>query len=187
MVTETSSVPMHGRILGLYALSVMEAEGSLYGYRLADRIADRTEGGWRPGAGAVYPALESLTRRNLARVTTEGRRRVYRITPRGRSVLRQIRRNLSWRTRGAPDLSMLWSEVVGTDDVGTFLLLRLRRSLDAIDAALGTQARSGSSTLGVRSLRANVIAELAARLESLRQGETRPVAVIASRREGGRP
>lgn len=177
---------MHGRILGLYALSVMEAEGSLYGYRLADRIADRTDGAWRPGAGAVYPALESLTRRKLARVISEGRRRVYRITPRGHSVLRQIRRNLLWRTRGAPDLSVLWSEVVGTKDVGTLLLLRLRRSLDAIDAALSAISRSGTSTPGTRSLRANTIAELVARLESLRQGETRPVAVIVARREGGR-
>lgn len=186
MAPQTGPVPMHGRILGLYALSVMEAEGSLYGYRLADRIADRTDGGWRPGAGAVYPALESLTRRKLARVTTEGRRRVYRITPRGRSVLRQVRRNLAWRIRGAPDLSLLWSEVVGTDDWGTLVLVRLRRSLDAVDAALGTLSRPGTSTAGTRSLRADVIAELTARLESLRRGVARPVAVSVRHHEGAK-
>ncbi len=175
---------MPGRILGLYALSVMEAEGSLYGYRLSDRVAERTEGDWRPGAGTVYPALESLTRRKLARVSPEGRRRVYRITPEGRSVLERIRGNLAWRSAGGPDLSVLWAEIAGADDLGTFLLLRLRRSLDAVEAALGTSSKRGAPTPGTETLRADVTAELTARLDSLRRRGPRFGGVHTSRQGG---
>ena len=173
-------------MLGFYALSVMDSEGPLYGYMLAERIAERTDGAWRPGAGAIYPALNSLTRRKLAIVSSQGRRRVYRITPQGRSVLRRIRRTMAWRSRGGPDLSVLWAEVAGADDLGTFLLLRLRRSLDTIEGALAAPAGSGPSTRGTQSLRADVIAELTRRLESLRRREVRPVAMIPPPHPGGR-
>jgi DNA-binding PadR family transcriptional regulator len=68
--------PRPGRLLGLYALAVMERDGPIYGYSLADRVAERTDGGWRPGAGAIYPALQVLVTRGMARSSRDGRRRV---------------------------------------------------------------------------------------------------------------
>lgn len=124
--------PRPGRILGLYALSVMEHDGPLYGYDLSERISARTGGSWRPGAGAVYPALESLARRRFARPSQEGRRRVYRITPQGRAFLRRVRANWLSRTRAGPELGRLWSEVAGHDDPGQFLFERVRHQLDGL-------------------------------------------------------
>ena len=149
--------PLPSRILGLYALAVMEREGDLYGYALADRIAERTDGSWRPGPGAVYPALDSLVRRRLARSSVRGRRRIYRSTPSGRSFLREVRRRMQARARGGPDLGPLWAEIAGADDPGPFLLDRLRTQLDGMVRLL---ARRGPDTPGVEELRRAVRSEL---------------------------
>ncbi len=161
--------PVPGRILGFYALSVMAAEGPLYGYMLADRIAARTDGAWRPGAGAIYPALDSLTQRKLARVSSEGRRRVYRITPRGRDTLRDVRRNLSWRARGGPDLARLWAEIAGPEDPDQFLVDTFRRRLDGIVTYLTRETREPRRA---RELRAQLRTELVRAEGRLRESDT---------------
>jgi len=145
--------PLPGRMLGLYALSAMDRDGRLYGYELAERIAQRTDGSWRPGPGAIYPALAGLVGRGLARSKFEGRRRVYRITPRGRVLLRRVRRQMLWRTRGGPDLGALWTEIAGHDDPGRFRLERLHHQLDSMTSYL--QRAEGGSTK-VRALRDQV-------------------------------
>ncbi len=132
MVEAVPRGPVPGRILGLYALSVMAREGPVHGYGLAERIAERTGGAWRPGAGAIYPALNGLARRHLARMSRQGVRRVYRITPTGRRMLREVRRRVAWRSRGGLDLSLLWAEIAGVGDPGEHLVSRLGVHLDAI-------------------------------------------------------
>jgi len=156
-------------LLGLFALSQMDRLGPIHGYLLSERIAEQTDGAWRPGAGAVYPALTRLTRRGLVRSRMEGRRRVYMITSQGRKMLTQFRsRNGSWASH-RPDLSTLWAEVWGMEDAGAFLLLRLRRSLEAIEVALAAPTSARRESAGLDSLRADVIAELSGRLEQLRR------------------
>jgi DNA-binding PadR family transcriptional regulator len=160
---------MPGRLLWLYALATLEREGTVYGYALSDRIAERTEGAWRPGAGAIYPALQSLVHRGAARAAKQGRRRVYSITPFGRTLLRRIRSQMAAPGPGAPDLSLLWAEIAGAPDPGAHLLRRLHRHLESLDAFLARQpeARSGSGTV-----RAAAIDELSTALKRLRSGAT---------------
>lgn len=160
---------MPPRMIALYALATMEKEGSVHGYRLAERIAEKTGGAWRPGAGTIYPALNRLTSRGLARVRTSGRRRIYSMTPKGRALLTRIRSRRGGSTPRAPDLTALWAEVAGAADVRAFLLLRLRRSLDAIDAALSSGRAVRSTEKGKDGLRAEAIRELSTRLERLRR------------------
>lgn len=124
---------MPPRLIGLYALARMERDGALYGYRLAQQIADRTGGRWRPGPGAIYPSLARLVERGFARSAGAGRRREYRITPAGRAALRRIRRRDGPAGGGGPDLSTLWAEIAGEDDPGRFLLRRLERTTDAVE------------------------------------------------------
>lgn len=119
-------------VVGMYALSLMERDGPLHGYLLSERIADRTEGSWRPGAGAVYPALRRLVERGWARTDARGRRREYRITPAGRTFLAQVRaRNANLHRAGA-DLTVLMAEVMGAENVEEFLRQRLERALDGL-------------------------------------------------------
>jgi DNA-binding PadR family transcriptional regulator len=151
------------RVIGLYSLALMEKEGPVYGYLVARRIAERTAGSWRPGAGAVYPALAALVERGLAARTTQGRRRTFRITPRGRTLLRRIRRDARGEGPAVPDLSVLWSDVVGGGEVGPHLLRRLRRTVDSIDSFLAQEPPAG---IRQREFREQFLAEL--RLASAR-------------------
>jgi len=144
------------RIIGLYALACMEREGPIYGYFVSRRISERTGGAWKPGAGAVYPALRTLVERGLARRSRRGRRLEYRITPSGAAVLRRVRRESRYAGRSAPDLSVLWADVVGSRDPGPFLLQRLRRSVHGLEAHLGNARESPAR----RSLRREAIREL---------------------------
>ncbi|MGA8302978.1 MAG: PadR family transcriptional regulator [Thermoplasmata archaeon] len=149
--------PRPGRLLGLYALSVMGRDGPIYGYLLADRISDRTDGAWRPGAGAIYPALQSLVTKGFARVTRDGRRRLYSATPQGRAFLRRVRRGWMGGARAGPELGLLWSEIAGDGDPGQHLLRHLRHHLEGIVAYLDRDPRM---LAGSGSLRDQVLAEL---------------------------
>ncbi len=139
--------PRPGRVLGLYALAAMDRDGPVYGYQLTERIAERTDGAWRPGAGAVYPALNSLVERGLARSAAARGRRMYSITPRGRAFLGRIRKEWMGGGRSGPDLSRLWAEVAGARDPGQHALQHVRRHLESLatlverseDPGLGSQ------------------------------------------------
>lgn len=149
---------MPARILGLYSLACMDRDGSVYGYRISRQIADRTDGAWRPGPGAIYPALRSLVDRGLARAVRKDRRLEYRITPRGRVMLQKIRGRRS-RPTSAPDLSVLWAEIVGAGDPGEVMLRRMRRVTDAVAEFVD---RGAASDAAVEALRSRALAELAA-------------------------
>ncbi|EQD51177.1 protein containing Transcriptional regulator PadR [mine drainage metagenome] len=114
----------------MYALSVMAREGPVHGYGLSERIAQRTEGTWRPGPGAVYPALRRLEELGFAVGRREGARRRYAITARGRALLRQLAARRAERAGSVPDTTVLWMEIVGESDRGRYLLRHLRRHLD---------------------------------------------------------
>ena len=124
------------RLVGLYALTLMEREGEVHGYRISERIAQRTEGNWRPGPGAVYPALAQLVRSGFARARTRGRRREYSITPAGRKLLLRIRQGPDQFQKARVDLAPLWAEVLGSPDVGELHLLNLRRALTRLEGFL---------------------------------------------------
>ncbi len=126
-------LPMRRRLVGLYALTLMERDGPLHGYALSGRISHRTLGSWRPGPGAVYPSLRRLVEHGLARARTSGRRRIYSITPSGRALLARLRRERAGGRRPNPDLSALWAEVLGSTDTGSFLVERLRATLASLE------------------------------------------------------
>lgn len=144
-----SAEPFRRRVVGMFALATMEREGPIHGYRLAERIADCTEGAWRPGPGAIYPALQLLVRQELARSRPEGRRRVYAITPAGRRILRTVRERGAWFRRGLGDHAALWAEVQGITDLDTFFLDRFRAELGRVEARVA-QSRGGSDRLRTR-------------------------------------
>jgi len=177
---------MRPRLIALYALATMNSEGPVHGYQLSERVAERTGGAWRPGAGTVYPALNRLTARRLAPARTVGPRRVYSITPKGRALLARIRSARQATASGAPDLSVLWAEVAGVSDVRAFLLLRLRRSLDAIEAALDSATARRVSRGAGSDLREETMRELTGRLARLR-AVRRPTPSVRVRRAGRRP
>lgn len=152
--------------LSLYALALMEREGPVHGYRIAERIEARTDGAWRPGPGAVYPALQRLVRRGLATKRSRGRRQEYEITPEGRELLERVRSRDAAPRPGAPDLTTLWAEVMGAGDPGAFLLVRLRTSIDRLTLHL----QRTTLPLGeAKELRSDAVTELKRGLVRLRR------------------
>jgi DNA-binding PadR family transcriptional regulator len=82
----------------LLLLSCLE-EGPAHGYRLAERLRERSQGAFDLPEGTVYPALYRLERRRLVTSRWEEvggrRRRVYRLTSRGTAEL--VRQRSEWR------------------------------------------------------------------------------------------
>ncbi len=159
--------PRPGRILGLYALSVMDRDGPVYGYQLAERISERTDGAWRPGAGAIYPALNSLVDRGLARSAAARGRRMFSVTPAGRAFLRRVRAEWMGGSRAGPDLSRLWAEISGSGDAAQHVLGHVRRHLETLAALV---ERSEDPSLGSQVMAELRVAE--SRLEPLIRGRT---------------
>ena len=82
----------------LLLLSALEAEPA-HGYELVETLRVRSDGAFDLAEGTVYPSLYRLERRRLvaSRWETVGgrRRRVYRLTTRGRGTLAKERSE--WR------------------------------------------------------------------------------------------
>ena len=163
------------RLVSLFALTLMEREGPIHGYLVSERIAQRTEGAWRPGPGAVYPGLRILAKSGFVRSKVVGRRTVYAITPAGRALLARIRSGREQFLRAKPDLGLLWAEVMGSEDMGTLLLLRLRRSLEALEAQL---ARPPPGRDQKENLRDQVLAELSQSAVRIRGSTTKPLTAV---------
>jgi DNA-binding PadR family transcriptional regulator len=64
-------------------------EGPGHGYDVIQRLEDKTEGGWRPSPGSVYPMLQLLADEGLARATERDGKRVYELTDEGRAEAEQ--------------------------------------------------------------------------------------------------
>jgi DNA-binding PadR family transcriptional regulator len=168
------------RLVSLFALTLMEREGPIHGYRISERISERTEGAWRPGPGAIYPTLLNLSKSGYVRSRMNGRRREYSITASGRALLSRIRGGRDQLLRSKPDLGLLWAEVMGAEDFGTFLFLRLRRTLDSIEAQLDRATPSGAPS---GSLRDQVVGELERAALRMRKATPRAISPVPG---GGR-
>lgn len=78
-------------------LLVVLREKPMHGYEVMKALEERSHGVYKPSAGAIYPALQSLLRKGYVTVAGEERRKTYRITPKGRSYLRSRKAELKAR------------------------------------------------------------------------------------------
>ncbi|MFJ1704314.1 helix-turn-helix transcriptional regulator [Kitasatospora sp. NPDC088346] len=75
----------HGR-LRLYLLKLLD-ESPRHGYEVIRLLEERFQGLYAPSAGTVYPRLAKLEKEGLVTHSTEGGRKVYRLTDAGRQEL----------------------------------------------------------------------------------------------------
>ncbi|MFF1905240.1 PadR family transcriptional regulator [Kitasatospora sp. NPDC058218] len=75
----------HGR-LRLYLLKLLD-ESPRHGYEVIRLLEERFQGLYAPSAGTVYPRLAKLEQEGLVTHSTEGGRKVYRLTEVGRGEL----------------------------------------------------------------------------------------------------
>lgn len=91
------------------ALALLAEEDQLNGNQVVQRIADRSQGAWRPSPGAVYPALNQLEKEALIEQIEGGGRRSYRLTEAGRVQAAENRER--WDT--------MWQNVASAADART--------------------------------------------------------------------
>jgi DNA-binding PadR family transcriptional regulator len=83
----------HGR-LRLYLLKLLD-ESPRHGYEVIRLLEERFQGLYAPSAGTVYPRLAKLEKEGLVTHSTEGGRKVYRLTDAGRSELADRRNEVA--------------------------------------------------------------------------------------------
>jgi DNA-binding PadR family transcriptional regulator len=69
------------------AILAVLADEPLNGYQIIQQIADRTDGGWRPSPGSVYPTISQLEDEGLIESDDERGRRTLRLSEAGREYL----------------------------------------------------------------------------------------------------
>ncbi|GLW07724.1 hypothetical protein Misp01_28540 [Microtetraspora sp. NBRC 13810] len=69
------------------AILALVAEEPRNGYQVIQEIAERSQGGWKPSPGAVYPALQQLTDEGLVHADESEGRKTFRLTDAGRAYV----------------------------------------------------------------------------------------------------
>ncbi|WP_245966476.1 PadR family transcriptional regulator [Sphaerisporangium album] len=69
------------------AILALLSEEPRNGYQIIQEIAQRSEGGWKPSPGAVYPALQQLTDEGLVRAEETEGRKTFQLTPAGQEYV----------------------------------------------------------------------------------------------------
>jgi DNA-binding PadR family transcriptional regulator len=169
----------HG-FLGVYALTAVE-ESPLYAHQLSTRIAERTQGAWRPSPGAIYPAFRSLVARGLVEPRTVAGRRQYYITAAGRrevALLRSRRRQWIERLGGSWRLML---DLIDPAERVEATLTRLRATLHTIEILTG-EDRDLLSARDREYVSRQAVGELRRTIERLEHAGHGPALSPSSRR-----
>ena len=102
---------------GQFRLLLLRVLGKrpMHGYEIMKLLEDRFQGFYKPSPGSIYPALRNLVRNGYAAVIGGNGRKVYRITTKGRALLRRTEvefesRFRSFETTLGPERAALFRE-----------------------------------------------------------------------------
>ncbi|GAA3128579.1 hypothetical protein GCM10010466_19140 [Planomonospora alba] len=99
------------------AILALLAEEPRNGYQIIQEIAQRSQGGWKPSPGAVYPALQQLTDEGLVLSEEHDGRKTFRLTEAGRAYVAEH----------ADEVRAPWKEMTPDVDESTWELVELAR------------------------------------------------------------
>ena len=85
--------------------SAHEDGGDINGYQVIQQIAERSNGGWRPSPGSVYPTVQQLEDEGLLQTVEQGGRRSLRLTEAGEAYVAEHADELDavWTPFDAPE------------------------------------------------------------------------------------
>ncbi|MEV7969871.1 PadR family transcriptional regulator [Sphaerisporangium sp. NPDC088356] len=113
------------------AILALLAEEPRNGYQVIQEIAQRSEGGWKPSPGAVYPALQQLTDEGLVRAEETDGRKTFQLTEAG----------LAYVSEHPEEVRAPWEDMTPNVDDSVYELFDLSRQAAA---ALFQIAQTGS-------------------------------------------
>ncbi len=67
-------------------------ERPIHGYDIIKEVEKRSNGRWTPSCGSIYPALDSLESKGWITSEESERRKLYTITPKGRTALGKLKK-----------------------------------------------------------------------------------------------
>ena len=112
-----------------------DVEQNLNGYQVIQKIAERTDGAWKPSPGSVYPTIQQLEDEGLLATGEDAGRKVLRLTDAGRSYV----------TEHPDEMAAVWApfEEEGEADDGSDLKKVIGQTMGAIwqIASTGTAAQ----------------------------------------------
>jgi DNA-binding PadR family transcriptional regulator len=162
----------------LYILTLL-SHGPQSGYSIIQRIEERTEGAWKPGAGTMYPLLKGLLKEGLVRVAPsegKGGSRAYVLTAKGTTELEETRRLIAGAGRKEPVMARLFSELLPGS---VFVPMMVRRFRDTVEvlrqkaAEIPPEEREPLLS-ELRFVLASQIDWIDSQLASTRAGRTKP-------------
>lgn len=118
--------------LRLYILTLL-AKGPETGYSIMQKIEERTDGGWRPGPGTMYPLLKGLASDGLAKAVSEKgspAHKAYVITPAGGRELDGLRANLTGMGRKERVVGRLLSDLL---PASVFVPMMIKRYKEGVE------------------------------------------------------
>lgn len=102
------------------------AEKPTHGYEILQDIDSKTEGGWRPGPGSIYPMLKKLVTEGLIKSDsakgTETSQRVYHIAPAGQKKLCEAHELFSSAGKKWSSLRRIFVEMMDPKDLAKFFV-----------------------------------------------------------------
>ena len=110
-----------------YILAMLD-EAPETGYSIMQKIAERTEGAWRPGPGTVYPLLRGLKEQGLIEAVgqkVEDTGQPCKLTAKGKKELDDLQRNASSSGRNENALMRLFLGIMPPE---AFTAMALNRS-----------------------------------------------------------
>ena len=119
---------LHSAPKGLLRYYILHkiAEKPIHGYEIIQDIDSKTEGGWRPGAGSLYPILKKLVSEGLIKaepeLSGEATRRVYDITPKGVESLARAKEMFANFQQRFGSLRRLFIELIDPENLATFFV-----------------------------------------------------------------
>jgi DNA-binding PadR family transcriptional regulator len=112
-------------LLHFYALMSI-ARKPMRGYDLIREIESKTEGAWRPGPGAVYPALRKLEKEGYVSAKKKSKEEPtqvqYEITPAGLGRIADAKKMMRTSTERMRLMSSLFLDLMESDDLVRFVL-----------------------------------------------------------------
>jgi DNA-binding PadR family transcriptional regulator len=97
------------------------SEQSLSGYSLSKKLYEST--GQKPSFGSIYPILEKLSKENLVTVKTEGRSKIYTLTPRGKEQATAVKQNREEMIKQMMAHNKVFCEITGTNPEALNIIL----------------------------------------------------------------
>lgn len=131
--------------IAVCALNMM-TRGPVYGSMVASELYDLSDHQWKPGAGAIYPALHKLLKDGLCVSRKADGRTVYTVSRKGEAFLHDIREASFANQRYGIDFGRMWLSILGPDMLAEHLLRRLKTNLTTIeDVVAGRRMNLGDT------------------------------------------